>query len=107
MKIEVGRYTLHSDSLCYWITEVVETKDRKTKEPTGKFETYRVAGYSTSLTNLLRSFRDKKVGGSDAESLEELIEALRNVYDDMEQLYRCAVENDLVKLKEMSDGKRS
>lgn len=102
MKIEVGRYTLHSDSLNYWVTEEVETKDRKTKEPTGKFETYRVAGYSTSLTNLLRSFRDKKVGGSDAESLEELIEALRNVYDDMEQLYRCAVENDLVKLKEMS-----
>lgn len=102
MKIEVGRYTLHSDSLNYWVTEEVETKDRKTKEPTGKFETYRVAGYSTSLTNLLRSFRDKKIGGSDAESLEELIEALRNVYDDMEQLYRCAVENDLVKLKEMS-----
>lgn len=102
MKIEIGRYTLHSDSLNYWVTEVVETKDRKTKEPTGKFETYRVAGYSTSLTNLLRSFRDKKVGGSDAESIEELIEALRNVYDDMEQLHRCAVENDLVKLKEMS-----
>lgn len=104
MKIEVGRYTLHSDSLCYWVTEVVETKDRKTHKPIGKFETYRVAGYSTSLTNLLRSFRDKKIGGSNAESLEELIEALRATYEDMEQLYRCAVENDLVKLKEM--GKR-
>lgn len=102
MKIEVGRYTLHSDSLCYWVTEVVETKDRKTKEPTGKFETYRVAGYSTSLTNLLRSFRDTKVGGSDAESLEELIEVLRNVYDDMERLYKCAVENGFKLLKEMS-----
>ena len=102
MKIPTGKYILHGDGLSYWVTEVVETKDRKTKEPTGKFETYRVAGYSTSLTNLLRSFRDKKIGGSDAESLEELIEALRNVYDDMEQLYRCALENDLVKLKEMS-----
>ena len=102
MKIEVGRYTLHSDSLNYWVTEEVETKDRKTHQPTGKFETYRVAGYSTSLTNLLRSFRDKKVGGADAESLEELIEVLRNVYDDMEALYRCAVENDFKLLKEMS-----
>lgn len=102
MKIEVGRYTLHSDSLCYWVTEVVETKDRKTKEPTGKFETYRVAGYSTSLTNLLRSFRDKKVGGSDAENLEELIEVLRATYEDMERLYKCAVENDFKMLKEMS-----
>lgn len=102
MKIEVGKYTLHSDSLNYWVTEVVETKDRKTHQPTGKFETYRVAGYSTSLTNLLRSFRDKKIGGSDAESLEELIEALRATYDDMEQLYRCGVEEGLHKLKEMS-----
>lgn len=85
-----------------WVTEEVETKDRKTKEPTGKFETRRVAGYSTSLTNLLRSFRDTKVGGSDAESLEELIVVLRAVYEDMEQLYRCGVESGLQKLKEMS-----
>ena len=82
-----------------WLTEkYVKEKGKHI----GETEERRVAGYSTSLTNLLRSFRDKKIGGSDAESLEELIEALRNVYDDMEQLYRCAVENDLVKLKEMS-----
>lgn len=99
MKINVGRYTLYSDSMSMWITEkYVKEKGKHI----GETEERRVAGYSTSLTNLLRSFRDKKVGGSDAENLEELIEALRNVYDDMEQLYRCAVENDLVKLKEMS-----
>ena len=100
MKIQVGKYTLYSDSMCMWITEkYVKEKGKHI----GETEERRVAGYSTSLTNLLRSFRDKKIGGSDAENLEELIEALRNVYDDMEQLYRCAVENDLVELKEMSN----
>lgn len=99
MKIEIGKYTLYADSMSMWVTEkYIKEKGKHA----GESEERRVAGYSTSLTNLLRSFRDKKIGGSDAESLEELIEVLRNVYDDMEQLYRCAVENDLVKLKEMS-----
>ena len=103
MKIQVGKYTLYSDSMSMWIVEEYEVTDRKTKEPTGKLETRRVAGYSTSLTNLLRSFRDAKVGGSDAESLEELIEVLRATYEDMERLYKCAVENDFKLLKEMSE----
>lgn len=107
MKINVGRYTLYSDSMSMWIVEEYEVTDRKTKEPTGKTDTRRVAGYSTSLQNLLRSFRDTKVGGSDAESLEELIEVLRATYEDMERLYKGAVENDFKLLKEISDGKRS
>lgn len=99
MKIEIGKYTLYADSMSMWVTEkYIKEKGKHA----GESEERRVAGYSTSLTNLLRSFRDAKVGGSDAENLEELIGVLRNVYDDMEQLYRCAVENDLVKLKEMS-----
>lgn len=99
MKIQVGRYTLYSDSMSMWVTEkYIKEKGKHA----GETEERRVAGYSTSLTNLLRSFRDAKVGGSDAESLEELIEVLRNVYDDMEQLYRCGVEEGLHKLKEMS-----
>lgn len=99
MKIEVGKYTLYSDSLCMWLTEkYVKEKGKHI----GETEERRVAGYSTSLTNLLRSFRDKKIGGSDAESLEELIEVLRATYEDMERLYKCAVENDFKLLKEMS-----
>lgn len=104
MKIEVGRYTLYSDSMSMWVTEkYIKEKGKHA----GEAEERRVAGYSTSLTNLLRSFRDAKVGGSDAESLEELIEVLRATYEDMERLYKCAVENDFKLLKEMSDGKRS
>lgn len=102
MKIQVGKYTLYADSMCMWVTETVESVNKKTKKPTGKFYEQRVAGYSTSLKNLLRSFRDTKVGGSDAENLEELIEVLRATYEDMERLYKCAVENDFKLLKEMS-----
>ena len=99
MKIKVGNYTLYSDALCMWVTEdYVKEKGKHA----GEIEERRVAGYSTSLQNLLRSFRDAKVGGSDAESLEELIEVLRATYEDMERLYKCAVENDFKLLKEMS-----
>jgi len=104
MKLTIGKYILHGDGLSYWITEqYVKEKGKHA----GEAEERRVAGYSTSLQNILRSFRDAKVGSSDAESLEELIEVLRAIYEDMEHLYKCAVENDFKLLKEMSDGKRS
>ena len=99
MKIKVGKYTLYSDSMSFWVNEEYEIEKGK---HAGETEERRVAGYSTSFKNLLRSFRDAKVGGSDAESLEELIEVLRAVYEDMEHLYRCGVEEGLQKLKEMS-----
>ena len=99
MKIKVGRFTLCSDSMSLWINEEHEITKGKHK---GELEERRVAGYSTSLKNLLRSFRDAKVGGSDAESLEELIEVLIDVYDDMERLDAVAFNNGLKRLKEMS-----
>lgn len=99
MKIKFGKYIIYSDSMSLWINEEYEIEKGK---HAGEIEERRVAGYSTSLQNLLRSFRDAKVGGSDAESLEELIEVLRATYDDMERLYKCAVENDFKLLKEMS-----
>lgn len=90
---------MQSDSMSMWVNEEYEIEKGK---HAGELQERRVAGYSTSLQNLLRSFRDSKVGGSDAESLEELIEVLRATYEDMEHLYKCAVENDFKLLKEMS-----
>lgn len=99
MKIKVGRYTLYADSMSMWINEEYEIEKGKNA---GELKERKVAGYSTSLKNLLRSFRDAKVGGSDAESLEELIEVLTAVYEDMAELNDAAVKHGLQKLKEMS-----
>lgn len=92
MKIRVGKYILRSDPYCMWIDEEYEQKN-------GKTAVKRVAGYSPSLTTLLRSFRQKKVLSSDAESLEELIEALRLVMTDMDELNKAAVENDFRRIR--------
>lgn len=98
MKINVGKYTLYSDSLCMWITEEYEITKGKNK---GKTDVRRVAGYSTSLKNLLSSFQKTKVWGSDAESLEELLEVLKATYEDMESIYKCAVEHDFKMIERM------
>lgn len=92
MKIRVGKYILRSDPYCMWIDEEYEQKN-------GKTAVKRVAGYSPSLTTLLRSFRQKKVLSSDAESLDELIEALRLVMTDMDELNKAAVENDFRRIR--------
>lgn len=92
MKIRVGKYILRSDPYCMWIDEEYEQKN-------GKTAVKRVAGYSPSLTTLLRSFRQKKVLSADAESLEELIEALRLVMTDMDELNKAAVENDFRRIR--------
>lgn len=92
MKIRVGKYILRSDPYCMWIDEEYEQKN-------GKTAVKRVAGYSPMLTTLLRSFRQHKVLSSDAESLEELIEALRLVMTDMDELNKAAVENDFRRIR--------
>ena len=101
MRIEVGKYVLYSDKWCFWINERFETIDRKTKQPTGKFDERKVAGYSTTLTRLLESFRDTKVGGSDAESLEELLIVLRSVYGDMVAINTVAVEKGFERIGQL------
>lgn len=91
MKIRVGKYILRSDPYCMWIDEEYTQKN-------GKTATKRVGGYSPTLTTLLSSFRQKKVLSSDAESLEELIEVLRAVMTDMDNLNRAAVEEDFKRM---------
>ena len=96
MRIQVGKFTLCSDSYSMWITEECEISKGKNK---GQMDTRRVAGYSTSLKNLSRSLMESKVLGSDAESLKELIEVLRVTFEDMVELNREAVENDFKKIE--------
>lgn len=101
MRIEVGKYMLCSDEWCYWINEVVETRNKRTKELTGKTKEYRVAGYVTSIERLLKDFRSRTVGGADAENIIELLEVLKQTYEDMDALNTAAVERDFKKIREM------
>ena len=92
MKVTVGKYILRSDPYCMWIDEVYTQKN-------GKTATKRVAGYSPTLTTLLSNFRQKEFRSSDAESIEELIEALRAIMTDMDELNKAAVENDFKRIR--------
>lgn len=97
MKIQVGKYTLCSDNYCMWINETCTVKEGKhSGEPYEK----RVAGYSTDLRRLLKSFRDNKVNESDAETIEALLEDLARLMDDMCELDRSAFKHDFRMIKE-------
>lgn len=91
MTIKIGKYTLHSDSYSMWIDEEYTISKGKNK---GKTDIRRIAGYSTSLKNLLSSFRRNKTMGSDAEDLEGFLEVLKTTFEDMDAINREAVEKD-------------
>lgn len=86
MNIKVGKYILRSDPYCLWIEE------EYIQEKNGKTASKRVAGYATSLSNLMRQFAEAKLLGSDAETMEQLISDLRDVLADMIKLNDAAVE---------------
>lgn len=85
MNIRVGKYILRSDPYCLWIEEEYTQQN-------GKMASKRVAGYATSLSNLMRQFAEAKLYGSDAETMEQLISDLRDVMADMIKLNEAAVE---------------
>lgn len=99
MKIEAGIYTLCSDAYCMWITKKVEVIDPKTKKPNGKYKEEKVAGYSTTVPSLLRSFRDHEIMAVEAESLDELLEALKDAYDAMTAVVKYVEELESWKKK--------
>lgn len=90
MKIQVGKYILRSDSYCFWIEKEYLTTKSEKKE----VDTRRVAGYSSSLDNLYRSFAEKNFKDSEAESMKELIKDLKQTFEDMCEFRKTAVEKD-------------
>lgn len=87
MKIRAGRYIINSDAYSMWIDEEYESK-------TGKTATKRVAGYCNNVEQLLKDFRDKKVNGSDAETMEGFMVTMKNALDEAEELLTAMVENE-------------
>lgn len=93
MKIQAGKYILRSDQFCMWIEEEYTTKK-------GKVETRRVTGYASSLTNLLSDYTKRKTLLSDAESLDELLDALSSAKCDIETFINKAVAQGYAKIEE-------
>ena len=91
MNIRVGKYILRSDPYCLWIEEEYQQKN-------GKMASKRVAGYASNLNNLLRQFSEKKLYGSDAETIEQLITDLRGIMADMVSLNETAIEQKFTKV---------
>lgn len=89
MKIRVGKYILRSDPYCLWIEE------EYIQEKSGKTASKRIAGYASSLSNLMRQFSEAKLCGSDAETIEQLISDLRDIMADMIKLNEAAIEHKL------------
>lgn len=73
MKIKLDeRHTLISDQYCCWIEETRHSDKKGTDYPV------RVSGYCNTVDQALESCIDRKLLGSDAESIEEL---LRQIID--------------------------
>ena len=92
MEIRVGRFILRSDTMCYWIEEEYETKDKKGKTKT---TTRKVAGYATSLDSLYRQFTAHKHRAAEATTVEELIKAMKQTAEDIDLIRKTAVKEDL------------
>ena len=93
MKIRVGNYILNSDGLNYWITEAYETKSGKTDERM-------ITGYCWTFEKCRQTFLERRIGGSEATTLEELIEALRAVYDAVDALDKLAFEQGIKRIED-------
>ena len=102
MKIQIGKFTLRSDQYSYWVEEEYIGKDAKTGKE--KKQTKRVAGYSTTLEQLYRSFVQHKFRSSEAETVKELIADLKQVEQDIIEIRKTATKEGFKRLRVI--GKR-
>ena len=93
MEIRVGKFILRSDMYSLWIDEEYTSKGKDGKP--GKKQIRRVAGYASSIDNLIRQFVTHKHMASEATTVEELIKEWKQIADDAVMLKKTAVANDL------------
>lgn len=104
MEIKIGKYILRSDRYAMWIDTEYETKDKK-GNLTGKTQIRRVAGYSRTWDNLLRSFIEVQHRDNDAQTVKELLKAFKQVAEDTEQLKKTALKNDFRIIRQIAKEK--
>ena len=86
MDIKAGKYTLRSDSQCFWIEETKVTE----KEDGTKVKPYqaRVSGYYAHIEDLLANFITRRFRSSDKEKMEDVLNELAEAVKDSKKIVR-------------------
>ena len=86
MDIKAGKYTLRSDSQCFWIeeTRVAEKEDGEA----GKEYQARVSGYYAHIEDLLANFITRRFRSSDKEKMEDVLRELNTALKDAKKTIR-------------------
>ena len=101
MEIKIGKYILRSDKYSMWIDEEHEVQKGKNK---GKVVTRKVAGYSNTFDQLLKSFIAVKHRDNDAQTITELLKVLKQTADDTEMIKKTALKNDFKIIRQIAKG---
>ena len=86
MDIKAGKYTLRSDSQCFWIeeTRVTEKEDGEA----GKEYQVRASGYYAHIEDLLANFITRRFRSSDKEKMEDVLNELAEAVKDSKKIVR-------------------
>ena len=86
MDIKAGKYTLRSDSQCFWIeeTRVAEKEDGEA----GKEYQVRASGYYAHIEDLLANFITRRFRSSDKEMMEDVLNELAEAVKDSKKIVR-------------------
>lgn len=86
MDIKAGKYTLRSDSQCFWIeeTKVTEKEDGEA----GKEYQVRASGYYAHIEDLLANFITRRFRSSDKEKMEDVLNELAEAVKDSKKIVR-------------------
>ena len=86
MDIKAGKYTLRSDSQCFWIEETKVTEKEDGTE--GKEYQVRASGYYAHIEDLLANFITRRFRSSDKEKMEDVLSELAEAVKDSKKIVR-------------------
>ena len=86
MDIKAGKYTLRSDSQCFWIEETKVTEKEDGTE--GKEYQVRASGYYAHIEDLLADFITRRFISSDKEKMEDVLNELAEAVKDSKKIVR-------------------
>ena len=99
VEIKIGRFTLCSDGKNWFIYETYMGVD-KHKKP--KEQTRMVAGFAWSIENLERMFVKARYEDIEAETVTQLVRAMKQVYEDTLEIHKTAVQHGLTEMRRVN-----